>query len=327
MKNKAYRSFYLISLAVIVLLSAYPIYMGVKVAVDYLTNGYVLDVDYPKYVIPYTPMCIAIILASAIIPLLYRYAKRAAQIISSVLGVGVFLATEWLFEQIEVKMLQISWSQAPTIPLDSWQLSLCIATPEVLQTIGKPAYTDNNPAYKVHFYVIAILIIVCTVGILCGFTKMIREERREMKKPLVMQTVAVVLFVGLCILACFTAFYRNGTIYISPLSSFLTGLFFVVFGVTFGLFVAGFVYGKKPWLAYTLPAVSSCAMTVVMYIGELVLMGGEVFRFGAGAFFAPIGKFPLSPCDIMIILSSGVIALALTACLRKVRSKNSAETE
>ncbi len=328
MKSKAYRNFYFISLAIIVILSAYPIYMGVKIATEYLANGYVLNIDYPKYVIPYTPMCIAIIVSAAIIPLFYRYAKRAAQLISSVLGVGIFLVFERLFEQIEVKVFAVSWTLAPTIPVDSWQLSLCVATPEVLQAIGKPTYTDNNPAYKVHFYIIAILIIVCTVGILCGFTKMIRENRTEMKKSLVTQTVALALFVGLCILACFTAFYRNGTIYISPLSAFLTGLFFVVFGCTFGLFIAGFVYRKKLWIAYTLPTVSACAMTVVMYVGELVLMGGRVFRFGVGTFFSQMGKIPLSPCDILIILAAGVITLVVTACLRRTeRSKNCAEAQ
>jgi hypothetical protein len=320
--------------------------MGVKVATEYLANGYVLSSDYPKYVIPYTPMCIAIIVATAIIPLLYRYAKRATQIISSVAGVGVFLASEWLFEQIEVLTISNPWYIDLTyndyvkeliqsgsknieilMPVDSWQLGLCAATPEVLISIGKPTYTDNNPAYKVHFYIIAILIIVCTVGVLCGFTKMIREERHEMKRSLIAQTVALALFIGLCILACFTAFYRNGTIYISPLSSFLAGLFFVVFGVTFGLFIAGFVYRKKPWIAYTFPTFSACAMTVVMYIGELVLMGGCVFRFGLGAFFSPIGVFPLSPCDILIIIMSGVIALTLTGCLRATKSKNSVETQ
>ena len=57
MKNKTYRRFYLLSLALIVLLSAYPIYMGVKVAIEYLTNGFIFQANYPKYVIPYTPMC------------------------------------------------------------------------------------------------------------------------------------------------------------------------------------------------------------------------------------------------------------------------------
>lgn len=335
MKNKIYRNFYLISLALIVLLSAYPIYMGVKVATEYLANGNILDTDYPKYVIPYTPMCIAIIVAAALIPLFYRYARRAAQLFSSVLGVGVFLAFEWLFEQIEVLPIRtiapgLLSSAIPidSIPIDSWQLSLCMATPEVLQTIGKPTYTDNNPAYKVHFYIIAILIIVCTVGILCGFTKMIREDKREMKKSLITQTVALALFVGLCVLACFTAFYRNGTINISPLSAFLTGLFFVVFGCTFGLFVAGFVHSKRACIAYTLPTLAACVMTVVMYIGELVLMGGRVFCFGNGAFFSPIGKMPLSPCDILIILASGVITYAVTACLRRTEiSKNGIKTQ
>ena len=94
MKNKEYRRFYLLSLALIVLLSAYPIYMGVKVAIEYLSNGYIFNTDYPKYVIPYTPMCIAIIVSAALIPLFYRYAKRATQIILSAVGVGIFLVFE-----------------------------------------------------------------------------------------------------------------------------------------------------------------------------------------------------------------------------------------
>ncbi len=329
MNNKAYRSFYLISLLIIVLLSAYPIYMGVKIVRDFLDVGFVLSVEYPKYVIPYTPVCIALIISAAILPIIYKLARRFSQLITSAVGVVVFLVVERLFEKIEVKeALVVDLLGQGTVPLESWQLSLCIATPEVLEAIGKPTYAESNPVYKIHFYIIAILIVVCVIGILCGFTKMILEGRRDIKKSLAVQTASVAVFIGLCIFACFTAFYRNGTINISPLSSFLTGLFFVVFGVTFGMYIAGFLRGKNRWLTVCVPALCASAMTVVMYIGELFLMGGEVFRFGDGAFFQPLGIVPLSLCDISIILLSGVIT-ALTAALLNsgIRSKNGINTQ
>ncbi len=320
MNNKAYRKFYLFSLAGIILLSAYPIYMGVKIVCDFLDVGFVLSTEYPKYVIPYTPVSIALIVSAAILPIIYKITRRFSQLVTSVLGVSVFLVAERLFEKIEVKNALIIESSAlggVSVPIESWQLSLCIATPEVLEAIGKPTYAESNPAYKVHFYIIAILIVLCVIGILSGFTKMIRENLPEKKKTLVVQTVAVALFVGLCIFACFTAFYRNGTINISPLSSFLTGLFFVVFGVTFGLYIAGFVCSKNIGLSVGVPAVCASFMTVVMYIGELILMGGEVFRFGTGVFFERMGAVPLSPCDIAIILLSGVITALSAALLKK----------
>ncbi len=325
MKNKAYVIFYLLSLTAIVLLSAYPIYMGVKIVRDYLDLGFVLSTEYPKYVIPYTPISIALILSAAILPLIYKITKRFSQLIASALGVGVFLAAEMLFEKIEIKEL-IAILGGESIPLESWQLSLCIATPEVLESIGKPTYAEPNPVYKIHFYIIAALIVLCVVGILCGFTKMILENRRNMKKSLAVQTAAVAVFIGLCILACFTAFYRNGTLDISPLSSFLTGLFFVVLGVTFGVYISGFLQAKNKWISVGVPAVSASLMTTVMYIGELLLMGGEVFRFGEGVFFRPIGDFPLSLCDILIILFSGAITLSISGLLnRGERSKNSVD--
>ena len=131
-----------------------------------------------------------------------------------------------------------------------------------------------------------------------------------------MQTVSVIIFIALCILACFTAFFRNGTLYISPLSAFLTGLFFIVFGVTFGIYFAGYLFGRKKPLSVGIPAIIAILTTLVMYVGELMLMDGALFIFGKGFFFEPLFKSPaFSLCDITIILLSGFITAGLTCFL------------
>jgi len=333
MSEKIYRKFYLCSLLIIVAASIYPIYMGGKVVLLCLENGVIPVKDYPKYIIPYTPMCMALIVVTAVYPLLYRRLCGKALPAASLLGVILFLIGERAFEQIPVLE---GYQQ---VPLESWQLSLCIATPEVLQSIGKPIYAEQNPAFKVHFYLIVMVIILTVTGLLHGYTHMIRENDTAKKRPLLVQTVCVVLFIGFCILACFTAFFRNGTIYISPLSSVLTGSFFVLFGVTAGVYVATLMYapsekvvgdklpeeivagsgrvsGKGKWRVW-LPAVIAMFTTTIMYVGELVLMGGELFRFGQGFFFGRLGVIPFSLCDIGIILAAGGVTWGIAKWLNR----------
>lgn len=310
MKNK-YRAFYTLSLVIIILLSAYPIYMGTAAIVQYFQNGVMAAKEYPKYIIPYTPMCIAIIVSAVLLPLIYKLSKRFTLIIVSCTGVCLFFAGELYLEQIKVA------EEYKSLPLDSWQYSLCVATPEVLKSIGEPIFAESNPAFKMHFYLIAIVIILSVISVLYGFMKMFKEDSYRKMKPLVVQTVCVTAFVGLCILACFTAFYRNGTLHISPLSAFLTGLFFVVFGVTFGTYFASHLYGKSQLLCVWVPAFIAMLTTMVMYIGELVLMDNRLFVFGSGRFFEPLGKVPFSVCDILIVLTSGIITSFISFLLNR----------
>jgi len=308
MRSK-YKIFYISSLFVILLLSVYPIYMGIKILTQYFQKGFVSPDAYPKYIIPYTPISIALIVCAALLPLIYRLSRRFCLIIASTIAVVLFLILELSFEKIEV----LEGSSA--LPIKSWQLSFCIATPEVLKAIGAPSYYGNNPAYKVHFYLISILIILSVIGVLYGFLKLYKEGIYKKKKALIVQTACVAVFIGLCILACFTAFFRNGTRFISPLSAFLTGLFFVVFGVTFGMYFASLLYGKRKLLSVCLPACFAILATITMYIGELVLMDGMLFVFGKGFFFEPLGSTAFSLCDISIILLSGIITAILSNML------------
>lgn len=296
-----YKKFYLVSLLTVVVASIYPIYMGVVTLSSYLQNGSINVADYPKYIIPYTPICIALITSIALMPLIFKLCKRYTLPVVSVLGTVVFFATEFGFEQIKVIEGYVK------IPLEVWQLSLCVATPEVLRSIGEPIYAANNPAFKFHFYLIAIVIILAVLNVIYGFAKMIREQNFYKRRPLIAQAVSAGLFIGLCLFACFTAFYRNGTLHISPLSALLMSGFFTVFGITVGIYSGSIFYGKSKLLSKIIPALTASLTTLIMYIGELVLMDGVLFKYGNGFFFESLEGIPFSAADLVVILVSGVI--------------------
>jgi hypothetical protein len=310
MKNK-YGVFYWSSLVFLLLVSCYPIYMGVKTLLFAIEKGAVRSEDYPKYIIPYTPICIALIMVAALYPVIYKVFKKYALPVGSVLGLGIFLAAETGFEKFRVI------EGYTVLPLESWQYSLCIATPEVLRAIGEPIYAENNPAFKVHFYIIAMIIVLTVIGLIHGFTRMIKENDTSRKKPLIAQAVCVTVFVGLCILACFTAFYRNGTLYISAISAFLMSLFFIVFGVTFGVYLGCIFYGLKRFWSVMLPSLAAVVTTLAMYMGELVLMNGVLFKYGRGFFFSPIGTLPFAAVDYLVMLLSGLISWLILRLLNQ----------
>ncbi|MCO1603048.1 hypothetical protein [Desulfosporosinus nitroreducens] len=309
-----YKNFYLMSLLAVILASVYPIYMGFVTLSSYLQNGSIDVTEYPKYIIPYTPICIALIMSIALMPLIFKLFEGYTLPVVSFLGTVIFFASEFGFEQIKVIEGYVE------MPLESWQLSLCITTPEVLRSIGEPIYAANNPAFKIHFYLIAIVIILAVLNVINGFSKMLREQDFCKKRPLIAQAVSVVLFIGLCILACFTAFYRNGTINISTLSAILMSVFFIVFGITAGIYCGSIFYGKSNLLSKIIPAMTASVTTLIMYIGELVLMDGVLFKYGNGFFFEPIEGIPFSAADIVIILVSGVIAYIVMRLLNHSNS-------
>ncbi len=308
-----YKNFYLLSLLTVVLVSVYPIYMGVVTLNNYLRNGSIDVADYQKYIIPYTPICIALIVSVAIMPLIFKLFKRYTLPVVSFLGIALFVTSEFGFEQIKVLEGYVE------MPLEAWQLSLCMATPEVLRSLGDPIYAANNPAFKIHFYIIAMVIILAVLNVIYGFSKMLREQDFGKKRPLIAQAVSVALFIGLCILACFTSFYRNGTINISPLSALLMSIFFIVFGITVGIYCGSIFYGKSKLLSKIIPSITASLTTLIMYIGELELMDGVLFKYGKGFFFEPLGTIPFSAADIAIILFSGVITYIVIQLLNKAK--------
>ncbi|MCL1886225.1 MAG: hypothetical protein FWF98_05695 [Dehalococcoidia bacterium] len=184
-----------------------------------------------------------------------------------------------------------------------------------------PYITKYSPIFKMHFYIISVIIDLVVLGVVYGFNKMSHEELYQKKKPLIVQLISVIVFVGLCILACFTAFYRTGEIIVSPISAVLMALFFVVYGVTAGVYSGTWLYGKRKLVSMIIPAFIATATTVIMYIGEMVMMDWNLYRFGEGVLFDPIGTFLLAPIDCMIVLVSGAITYLILSLI--TTSKNS----
>lgn len=306
MNNKKFRTYYLLCLIGIILASFYPLYMGIKVLVDYVQFGYVLGENYPKYLIPYTPISMALIAGVAFLPLSLNL-KKGGQALLTILCVAVFLAFEFFLENL---VIQNKISQ--TVRLEDWQLYLCVSLPPsfdqlyIYSVIG-----DYSPAFKLHFYAIAILIILTVINSFYGFGKQVQTGDRSRHKVLTLQSVGSGLFLGLCILACFTAFFRTGDIEVAPISAVLMTVFFIVFGLVAGIFSLSFLT-EKPRVWAWLPGVIASVMTLLMYIGEMRLLSGHLYRFGTGWFFEALGALVLAPVDILIILASGVIAASIS---------------
>ena len=320
MENKKFKNYYLLSLLGVILASCYPIYMGITVIVDMIRYGTVYAENYPKYIIPYTPIALALLVGVSLIPVALKYFKKYALLFGTVISTVIFFVSEFLFERNITVTRTITGSFAQ---LKDWQLALCAVTPEVFES-GKLTEVDilmgeYSPAFKLHFYIISIVLIISILNCFYGFAKMIQTGDTSRRKSLVIQSIASGAFLGMCIWACFTAFYRNGDIKVSALSAILMSAFFVLFGVTVGIYVASFTLNKKPLLSVWLPSISAAIVTLVMYIGEMILLSGHLYRFGDGGFFAGIPGIVLAPVDIVVIIASGVVAAVIA---NAVRNKN-----
>ncbi len=305
MKNNNFRKYYLFCLLGILVASFYPLYMGVQVVSDMIRAGTVLAENYPKYIIPYTPISLAVILGVALMPLSLRYARRYALLSTSAISLGTFFLSELLLES------QVIVTTTVATTLESWQMYMCVAVPQSYVTQTHRAVDiligEYSPAFKLHFYAISVVLILSLLNCFYGFGQMLLTGDRKRLKTLVLQSISSVLFLGLCILACFTAFFRNGELQVSALSAMLMSLFFVVFGVTMGIYCGSFTLGRRRLWAVWLPAAVACVITVVMYIGEMILLSGHLYRFGSGWSFSGLGALVLAPVDVLVVLAAGAV--------------------
>lgn len=324
MKHKSFRNYYLFACIGVLVASYYPLSMGIRVITDMITEGTVMKENYPKYIIPYTPISIAIILGMFCMPLCIKLLRKYALVGGACIATGMFFATEFLFE----KKVVVSAAETMT-KLEDWQMFMCYAPPEgwgetittyKTQTPVDILIGEYNPAFKLHFYVISVVLIITVLNSLYGFGQMILTGERKRLKALILQSACSVLFLGLCILACFTAFWRDGSLQVAPLSAILMTVFFVLLGITVGAFVSSFFLGKKKTLSLCAPSVVASVMTLLMYIGEMCLLNGHLYRFGTGFLFRPLPHVVFAPVDLLTILSAGCITAFLSAVLNRSAS-------
>jgi hypothetical protein len=321
MKDKSFKRYYLCSLVGVLIASFYPIWMGIKVVSDMIRFGTVYAEDYPKYIIPYTPIALAVIIGVALMPILVKKLEKLALAAGTGVSLIVFFASELMLESMVTVTRTVTGIVSS---LEGWQMYMCYIPPDMFEertwTEVDVLMGEYSPAFKLHFYVISVVLIISILNCFYGFAKMILTGDNSCKKPLILQSVASAAFLGMCIWACFTAFYRDGAITVSPLSAVLMCSFFLLFGVTAGIYVASFTLGENKIWAIILPALCAVCVTFLMYAGEMILLSGHLYRFGEGWLFEGLGAMVLAPVDILvIILSGGITALISTS----VRDKNS----
>lgn len=323
MINQEYKRFYWLTLAALLVLSAYPLINGVRMAYLSIANGAIKPEQYAKYVVPYAAMCAAIVLFAASHPLLCRI-KWAPFPVGLIGAYAAFVALEQFFERIQIHTVgmtlvdpaSLSAGSAITVPsvaVDAWQASLCIASPLTRgQSIAYASqdryfYVMANNTYKIHYYLISFILIVMVCGLVYGAGHMIRTGDNDRKKPLMLQGMVTAALVALCVFANTTAFFRQPEAIQTPLASVLTCLFFIVLGSAVGVYVGSFLLRKSRRLGLGLPVVLSVASVVLMYIGEAAMMEGGLYRFGTGWFFEGLSGIALAPADILVVLFSGTV--------------------
>ena len=321
MKKKSFIRYYLFACAILLLLSFYPLWMGVQVVGDMLADGMVMKENYPKYIIPYTPISVAVFTGALLMPLCMKFLKRRALLGGSAYALTAFFGLEWLFE----KKVVVATAETVTV-LEDWQMYMCYQPPGgwgtetttyKTQTAVDILMGNYSPAFKLHFYVISVVLILAILNCVYGFSQVVKNGDKKRVKPLIMQSISTSVFLGLCILACFTAFWRDGSIQVSSLSASLMAVFFILLGVTVGVYVGSFLLGKCKGLAVWLPAVVASAMTLLMYVGELILLNGHLYRFGTGFFFDGLPGIVLAPVDVLIAVAAGGVTALLFSLTNK----------
>ncbi len=298
--------YYICTAAAVLLLCAYPVYMGTAVLRDMAANGAVSSENYPKYMIPYTPVSLAVLAGTAAAPLLMRL-KKGAFAIASALSLAVFFAAELLLENLVIV------TETASTTLESWQMYMCYVPPEGFATRTWRAVDvligEYSPAFKLHFYFISVVLVLGILNCVYGFARIVESGERKGMRVLTLQAAATGLFLGLCILACFTAFFRDGELTVSPLSAVLMCGFFIVLGLAGGLFTGSLLDGKS--FAPAVSAAAAGAVTLVMYIGEMILLSGNLYRFGSGFFFEGLGALVLAPADLAVIAAAAGLTYAV----------------
>lgn len=317
MKNKRFALYYLLSVIGIFALSFYPLKMAHTVVSLMKTNGSVPTENFPKYIIPYAPIAFALLCGILLMPIFIRFMKRFALLHTSVISLGVFLASELLLES------KVIVSATQLVKLESWQMYMCYMPAAQYETRTWTAIDvlmgEYSPTFKLHFYMISAVLIISVLNCIYGFAAVIVKGDRTRVKALSLQSISSAAFLSMCILACFTAFYRGGELTVSPLSAFLMCVFFILLGLTVGLFAASLTIGKRKAFSVTLPAVLASLTVLLMYIGEACLLSGHLYILGKGLLFEPlIGNF-VSVFDVLVIILSGIITAILAMLINNKR--------
>ncbi|MCL1805360.1 MAG: hypothetical protein FWG28_05100 [Clostridiales bacterium] len=330
--NTNAKRFYFMSFAALAILSAYPLINGARMAYISVTSGALQPEQYAKYVVPYAAICVSLLYFAALQPLFFRL-KRFAFPVGIATTYGVFFALERFFETMQIHVAGMTLVDASTLAPDAagsvaatadlWQASLCMITP-VIQTqsltyaaLYRTYYVAGDNAYKIHYYLISLILITMVCGLIYSIAKLLRGSDRDMARPVYLRGISTAALVALCIFANTTAFFRQAAPVQTPLASSLTAVFFIALGAAVGIYAGSFLLGKGIRLGIGVPVSLSLCTTALMYAGEAAMMKGNLYRFGTGWFFRGLPGVALAAVDILIVLLSGGLAWLILGMARK----------
>jgi len=163
---------YLISLASVLILSLYPLYMGIIMLSSYITDSGIKTADYPKYIIPYTPICVSVLLCTLILPLMLKKCRSIASPMISGLGIMFFLVLEVLFESIPVFLGTSNRRVFDEIIRGNLQYRISDAVFEMKDM-------RYNNALDLHVYIISVLAVVTVLRIIYEICIRNFQEKRD----------------------------------------------------------------------------------------------------------------------------------------------------
>ena len=264
----SFKKYYLFSVIGVLIVSFYPLYMGVKVVSDIVRNGTVLAENYPKYIIPYTPISLAVIIAVLLLPALIKYMKKFALISASAISLGVFFASELLLES------KVIVTSAVKTTLENWQMFMCYVPPEEYRTRTWRAIDvligDYSPAFKIHFYIISVVLILALINCFYGFAQMIITKINAEKS--IGDSVSICCFVSRPL--HFSLFYRifqgRRNYCVCSLSGTYEYVLYSIWCDSRSI-RRSFLLERKKLLSVLIPSIIASVVTFIMYLGEMIL--------------------------------------------------------
>lgn len=315
--DRSYKHFYWGALAILLFISAYPLINGVRMICLFLANGAIEPDQYARYVIPYAAICFALILFAALQPVWPKIFKRITLALSTSVSFVVFIAIEAFFEGMKINTNGLSPIKGfhPAPRIDVWQAASCYISPDAVKAMSRQAkieqdgfyYILGDNTYKIHYYLVSLVIIIIMCSLIYGFGKMLRDKNEAMRKPLVLQAVSAAALIGLCVFANMTGFFRDTAPIQNLTASILTCLFFIVLGSAAGIYAGSFLMEKGKLLALGFPVLLSTVVCTMMYAGESAMMDGNLYRFGVGWFFTGIPGISVAVADLLVILLSAAV--------------------
>ena len=369
MSSKKTRRFYILSVMILLILSAYPLINGIRLIYFSFVNGVIEADQLAGYIIPYAAISVSVLLFAALHPLFIKL-KRYAFPVGITAAFGIFFAVERFFESLQVKaagMVLMNYftlapeAVEPSATLDMWQAFSCVASPVMLSpspsyySMQESYYVLNNNFYKIHYYLISLIMIVMVCSLMHGIAKWLRvkepsganlnEQETTVyhtqkigteipeaglltksgfgsftptgSKPLFMRGISTAVLLALCIFANTTSFFRQAAPIQTPLASVLTCLFFVLLGSVVGIYIGSYLMDKGIRLGVYMPVIASLSITILMYVGEALMMSGNLYRFGIGWFFNGLPGIILAPVDVIVVALSGLLTWFILRVTRK----------